>query len=148
MSLLPTLVSFTGRVELPDTVEKYQKSTLNRAEAEKYLQELNSLMATEKIYTSPDITLSSIAERISISRHLLSMILNEVVKMNFYDFINSYRIEEIKLSLLDEDKRDSSILELAFDAGFNSKSTFNAVFKKQTGMTPSQFRKQMAIKNT
>jgi AraC-like DNA-binding protein len=68
------------------------------------------------------------------------MVLNETAGTNFYDFINSYRLERVTEYLKDPKKRDQSILEIAFGAGFNSKSTFNTVFKRKTGMTPTEYR--------
>jgi AraC-like DNA-binding protein len=133
---------FTGTAEVPDAEAggKYRRSSINSDEADRYIREIRGLMAGEELYTDPDLTLDDIAGRISVSRHLLSQILNEVMRTNFYDFISGYRIEKIKSDLRDETKAGRSILDLAFDAGFNSKSTFNAAFKRQTGMTPSQFR--------
>jgi AraC-like DNA-binding protein len=76
-----------------------------------------------------------------VSRNLLSQAINERTGQNFYDFVNFYRVETVKERLKDPEKRDMNVLHIAFDAGFNTKATFNAVFKKSTGLTPSQYRK-------
>ncbi len=135
---------FTGTPEIPETVEKYKKSPLNREQGEEHVREMYRLMDEEELYTDPDLTLDMIAERVSASRHLLSRILNEIAGMNFYDFVNRYRVERVKSDLQDEIAKGRSILELAYDAGFNSKSTFNAAFRKHTGMTPTEYRKSLS----
>jgi AraC-like DNA-binding protein len=79
-----------------------------------------------------------------MSTHNLSEILNTRLNQNFYDFINRYRVEEVKKRLSENDSGKFSLIAIAFDSGFNSKSSFNTIFKKLTGVTPSQFRNQMA----
>ena len=95
---------------------------------------------TEEIYTDPDLTLPLLAERISWSANNLSQIINDSTHQNFYDFINNYRIKKVINDLQAAGKIQLSILEISMEAGFNSKATFNKVFKRITGTTPSQTR--------
>ncbi|MCP4131940.1 MAG: AraC family transcriptional regulator [bacterium] len=123
---------------------KYEKSLLDNEEADKYGTMLKNLMETGESFKDPALTLDSLAEKLSISRHNLSQLINDKMEQSFYDFINFYRVEAVKKYLMDPGKGKTSILELAYEAGFNSKATFNACFKKNTGMTPSRFRELSA----
>ncbi len=85
------------------------------------------------------VSLNSLAEQLGIPSRQLSQLINEKLDKSFYDLINFYRIEEAKRQLSDE-SGDKSILEIIYDIGFNTKSSFNRAFKKETGMTPSEFK--------
>ena len=122
----------------------YQKSGLTDAEAQIYLKDLLEMMETDKPYLNSDLTLQELAGKLSMSTHNLSEILNTRLNQNFYDFINRYRVEEVKRRLAQEESEKYNLLAIAFDSGFNSKSAFNTIFKKQTGTTPSQYRKKAA----
>jgi AraC-like DNA-binding protein len=121
-------------------VTKYENSTLSSQRAERYLKKLLELMESERLYTDCDLSLQKVAARLSIAPHHLSQIVNERLNQSFSDFINFYRVEEVKKNLLDPSKKHYSILALAENSGFNSKSSFNSVFKKHTNSTPSEFR--------
>jgi len=69
-------------------------------------------------------------------------VINTRLQQNFFDFINHYRIEKVKKDLADPQKKNLKVLAIAFDAGFNSKSSFNAIFKRHTNLTPSEYRSQ------
>ena len=97
-------------------------------------------MKEEKPFTDGALNLQSLAATLSIPPHHLSQIINERLGQTFADFINSYRVEEAKQRLLDPAFGHLSLLGIAIEVGFNSKSSFNAVFKKHTNMTPSEFR--------
>jgi AraC-like DNA-binding protein len=136
---------FTGISVLDQPLEpadkpKYEKSTLTFQKSEEYLQRLQQLMKMEKPYIERDITLPILAEKMALTTHELSQIINERLNKNFFEFINSYRIEEAKTMMADRRFDHLSIAGLAYDAGFNSISAFNAAFKKHVGVTPSQFR--------
>jgi len=120
---------------------KYGTTRLPKAEANKYIKNLKHIMRQEKPYLDPSITLNDLAEMLSITARQLSQAINDSLKQNFFDLISSYRIEEAKQMLLDSNHRDKTILEILYDVGFNSKSSFNSLFKKKTRMTPSEFRK-------
>jgi AraC-like DNA-binding protein len=116
---------------------QYEKSGLKTEIATAKYNELLELMAQEKPFLEPKLTLHTLAKSLDISPNHLSQIINQFEEHNFNDFVNTYRVEEF----IKRASKDShlSFLALALDAGFNSKSTFNAVFKKLKGMTPSQY---------
>lgn len=124
-----------------DSEQKYQRSGLTQDQAQRYLQRLEAYMQHEKPYLEADLTIEALARRLHISRHYLTQVLNERLGKNFYLYVNDYRIHEAKQRLLEPDNAHLTILSIAYESGFNSKSTFNTVFKKITDMTPSQFRK-------
>lgn len=103
---------------------------------------LNNLMVNEKIFLDNEINLAIVAERLNISIHDTSYLINEVTGDNFYNFINKFRVEEAK-KLLTSDKSDKlNMLGIAFESGFNSKTTFNTSFKKLVGISPSEYSKK------
>lgn len=131
----------------PSDSFKPEKLTFKSDDACKYLDKLLSLMDDEKLYKDPNLTLSDLAKRLSISRTYLSQLINEFTGMNFFDFINSYRIKEVKLFLTNPEKDVFTIAALAADAGFQSRSSFNRIFKKAVHMTPSEFKIYYQKKN-
>lgn len=122
----------------------YQRSGLTNEEAVDYLNKLLKIMETDKPYLNSELTLRQLADKLSISTHNLSEVLNTRLKKNFYDFINHYRVEEVKQRLVEKESDNFSLIAIAFDSGFNSKSAFNTIFKKHTGTTPSQYKKQIS----
>ncbi len=129
--------------ELRNNKPKYLSSGLTKENAEKYSKQLKNIMTEKKPYLNEKLTISDLANMLNISRHHLTQIINENLNKNFYNFVNEYRIEEVKKMLLDDKKKHYSILAIAYECGFNSKSTFNTLFKKYTGITPSEYRKQV-----
>ncbi|MFT3704553.1 MAG: helix-turn-helix domain-containing protein [Agriterribacter sp.] len=125
--------------------KRYKKSTLSDEMMDRYETILKKFMDKSKIYLDTELSLEDLASRSAIPKHHLTQLLNERFRKNFYVFINEYRIEEAikKLSTTDDD--NVSMLSLAYDCGFNSKSSFNNYFKKVTGHTPSGFRKEHAM---
>lgn len=119
---------------------KYQKSTLTNARTERYVNSLIQCMKEDKPYLDGALTMQKLAGHLSIPPHHLSQVINQQLGQTFNDFINSYRVEEAKQRLLDPAFKHLSLLGIAVDVGFNSKSSFNSVFKKHTNMTPSEFR--------
>lgn len=122
--------------------EKYKGSTINDQFAAECIKKLTRLMESEKLYSEPDISLNLLAEKINVTSHVLSQLLNEKLNRNFSDFINSYRIEEAKKILESPDAAQLKINTVAFDVGFNTQVAFYNAFKKYTGMTPAQYRKE------
>lgn len=122
--------------------KKYEGSTLTPERAAKYLDRLQHLMADKKPYTDGELTIQKLAEQIAIPANHLSQTINERLGQTFSDFVNSYRIEDAKKYLTDPAKKHYSVLAIGEEVGFNSKSSFNAVFKKFVNMTPSEFRKR------
>lgn len=125
-----------------DQKQRYESSTLQDTYKEKYLEKLINFVVAEKPYSASDLTLAQLAEQVNIAPHYLSQVINEKLNVNFLDFINGYRVKAAQDLLTDPKFSHYTILSIAYDAGFNSKSTFYAAFKKITGMTPSAYRKQ------
>jgi AraC-like DNA-binding protein len=119
--------------------EKYQRSGLTDVMADKIQNDLDNYMISEKAYQNPQITINDIATHLDIPRHYITQVLNENLQKNFFTWINDYRIVDAKRKLKDKKNAHLTILAIAYDSGFNSKSSFNSIFKKTTGLTPSQF---------
>jgi AraC-like DNA-binding protein len=102
---------------------------------------LTQWMDREKPYLTAVLTLEKLAAQLQLPPRTLSNIINRQFKCNFFEFINSYRIEAAKNILADVQQGDKNMLEVMYEVGFNSKATFNTLFKKKVGMTPSEFRK-------
>ena len=119
---------------------KYSGSRLNESEEKQYAEKLISYMELLKPYLNTDLTLPQLAVELGISSHLLSQVINEHFKLNFFDFVNQYRVEAFKQRIVNPKYENFSLLGIAFECGFNSKSAFNRIFKKSTGLTPSQFK--------
>jgi AraC-like DNA-binding protein len=124
---------------------RYDRSGLGQAEATKLKAALVNLMTTQQPFRDPDLTLSGLAEQLDTTPHKLSEVLNAELSQTFYDFVNSYRVEDVRRRLAEEKSKQVNVLTLAMDAGFASKSTFNQVFKKLTGQTPSTYRKALQL---
>ncbi len=119
---------------------KYEKCLLEPNQAKIYTKKLLQVMETQKPYLDPNLSLASLAKIVGIQRHFISQVLNIELQKNFWDFIKEYRVEEAKRILDDPRNADLSILQVAFDVGFNSNVTFSQAFKKQTGVSPSKYR--------
>ncbi|NID11038.1 helix-turn-helix domain-containing protein [Fibrivirga algicola] len=102
-------------------------------------QQVDAYIKRHKPYTNPNLTLAELAIRLRIPPHVLSKVLNEEYNKNFFDFINYHRIEELKRRLDDPGFRSYTVLSMAYEVGFNSKTAFNRSFKKLTNQTPSEY---------
>lgn len=129
-------------VETINTQIKYAGSKLSDIEAKLLADHLKKHINSSKSYLNPDLTLSQLATEIGISSHLLSQVINEQFNLNFFDFVNQYRVEEFKQRIVNPNYENYSLLGIAFDCGFNSKSAFNRIFKKVTSLTPSQYKEE------
>ena len=105
------------------------------------IAKLEDLMVRVKIYQDPDLDREGLADSLGVSPRSLSALINGHYEQNFYDFINKYRVLEAQTRLQDPKDGDLTIQRIFEDAGFNSKSTFNTLFKKATGKTPSEYRR-------
>jgi len=121
---------------------KYEKSSLTEKDIEQIRTKLLEQMKNEKLYLSNELTLTQLADELSVSNHNLSEVINTSFNKNFYEFVNSYRVEEVKKKIKNPDYTNHSLLAIAFESGFSSKSSFNSIFKKYTNATPSEYRKQ------
>ena len=129
-------------VPLPEIqAQKYQKSGLDAETAVLLYSKLSVFMEVNKPYLEPDLTIYKLAEYLGVQRHHLSQVINEKAQKSFFDFINYYRVEEVKKQLSNPEMSNRNILGIALDCGFNSKATFNTAFKKYTSMTPSAYQK-------
>jgi AraC-like DNA-binding protein len=106
------------------------------------LERLLQFMKLEKPYLEPELTLEQLAIKLSLRPKILSQVINELLNQNFFDFVNRYRIEEAKKLLTHPKDKKITILEVLYEVGFNSKSSFNTLFKKHTGLTPSEFKRK------
>ena len=121
-------------------VKKYKDSVLTQKESQELAAQLQRIMQNEKPYLDDSISLSSLASALDIQPRQLSQVINENYERNFFDFINSFRIEEAKTMLSDVKFKGHKIYEIMYDVGFNSRSSFNTAFKKVTGRTAKQYR--------
>lgn len=122
--------------------DSYKKSGLNREEAIEIAERLTSVMQKEELFLEPELQLTSLAQKIEVSNHKLSQVINEYLEKNFFDFINEYRIQKAKELLADPENNHFKITSIAYDSGFNSKSTFYNLFRRTEGITPTEFRKK------
>ncbi|GAB5380188.1 MAG: hypothetical protein Alis3KO_24970 [Aliiglaciecola sp.] len=122
-----------------DEEKKYQRSALDKTHSQRIAQKLEELMETQQVYLDPSISLTKLASLTGISSNYVSQTLNETLGQSFFDYINSWRIRHAKPLLLGSEK---SILEIAFEVGFNARSSFYKSFKQFTQQTPSQFRRE------
>lgn len=127
-----------------EKAENKNFSRLTPHEIQSHLERLTQLMAVEKIYLNENLNLREVALLMKVDPNLISHILNNHLGANFYDFVNRYRIEEVKIKLNNPAYKHLSLLGIALESGFNSKTTFNRVFKQVTGITPTEFQKKKA----
>ena len=123
--------------------ESYTRSGLKEEQGKELHQQLCALMENEKPYLRSDLSLAELAGLMSISTHNLTEVINTFADASFYDFVNSYRVENVKQAIKDPEFQNYTLLGIGLESGFNSKSSFNSVFKKHTGLTPSQFKKSL-----
>ncbi len=135
---------FYVKNNIPEKIKnvKYEKSSLKDNFKNELVIKLNKYLEEEKPYLRNDLRLEDITEKLGTNRQYLSQIINENYNKNFFTLINTYRINEAKKLFFNHKHKQLSIMGVANSVGFNSKSTFNTLFKKYTGKTPSQFIKE------
>lgn len=138
MSPLPKQVD-----ELPSEEIGYKKSLMSDDDFEQYRKLLPKIMEDKEPFLDPYLTLSDLAEKLGIPANHLSQLLNKGFDQNFSEFVNSYRLEHFKAEILKPEKQNFTLLAIAFESGFNSKTVFNSFFKKSTGTTPSRYLKSV-----
>ena len=130
-------------------IQNYQPNQIKKPDEQKNtdtfnedLNKLTALMESEKFYLDPQLTLYKLSELSGIPQYKISKALNTIQKQNFFEFINTYRVEHVKKMLLEGQANKMNLLGIAMDSGFNSKASFNRIFKKIAGMTPSAWMKE------
>lgn len=121
-------------------VDKTPKNTLSAEKRNEIVDNVVALMSVDKLYLQTELTLQDLGEKLNVPYYQVSQAINEGMQKSFYDLVNGYRVEEAKRLLSDPASSNSKILAIGLDSGFNSKTTFNTVFKKFTGLTPSDYR--------
>jgi AraC-like DNA-binding protein len=121
------------------------KNSFNDGKFDEITTRVIVLMEQEKLYQETELTLQNLADKLSFPSYQVSQAINAGLRKNFYDLVNGYRVEEAKRLLLDARSRNFTILSIGFEAGFNSKTTFNTVFKKFTGLTPTEYRDKQQV---
>jgi len=127
---------------------KYQRSGLKKSDVAEYISHIEAYMDQDKPYLNRELSIYDMAVHLNLPRHTLSEVINEHLGKTFYTLINDYRIEEVKRRMEDPAYRHLTILAIAFDSGFNAKSSFNTIFKEKTGFTPSEYLKQISARNS
>ncbi|PKA05242.1 helix-turn-helix domain-containing protein [Leptospira ellisii] len=119
---------------------RYQNSTLSRIDPEDLKARLEILMNSEKVFLEENLTLAKLASKLQVKPHQLSEFLNNHLRQSFFHYVNKLRIEEARIRLLEAE--ETPVIKTAFESGFNSLSVFNTSFKREFGMTPSQYKKK------
>jgi AraC-like DNA-binding protein len=130
---LPTPAPTTG------DAAKYSRSGLDRAARERIARKLDDALRGQRLYSDSQLTLRGLCRHLGENPHYVSQVINQDFGASFYDLVNAHRIEHAKAALYGAPTR--SVLDIAFESGFNSKSTFNAAFRQHTGTTPSAYRR-------
>jgi YesN/AraC family two-component response regulator len=143
---LETDLTAAGQIDLqnPGDSDSFPapKNRLNNVRIDEITEKIFTMMNNEKVYQEPDLTLQMLADKIKIPPYQVSLAINEGMQKTFYELVNGHRVEEAKRLLLDSKNKNYTILSVGFEAGFNSKTTFNTVFKKFTGLTPTEYREK------
>ena len=132
---------------IPDNInykrkKKYKQVLLDTSEIKKYSKELEQIMVDDKLYLNPDLSLKDLASYIELPANYVSQLLNLGFQKNFSEYVNSYRVNEFKERILLQENKDLTIMAVAYDSGFNSKTVFNTFFKKIEGITPNTYLKR------
>ena len=126
---------------IESTLDKYQNSSLKPSDKKSYVAGLEKIMTENKPYLNPELRLKDLADLLNIPVHHLSQVINEHYQHSFFDFINTHRVKEAQEQIHHQPER--TLLQIAFAAGFNNKTSFGNAFKKFVGQTPSAYRKNI-----
>lgn len=143
LKLIEPVASLEAVTENTQKGDKYKRSSLSPELCEVLMTELDTHMQTDRAYLDNQLSLPQLAGRLDVSVNYLSQTINQQTEQNFFDYVNGYRVEEAKQLFKDGAKQPQSILDIAMNAGFNSKSAFYTAFKKHTGMTPGAYRNSL-----
>jgi AraC-like DNA-binding protein len=128
--------------------EKYVKNKLDDELKETYKTKLINYLEKEKPYLQAKLCINDLSESLQIPKHFLSQIINDSLGHTFYSLINYYRVNEVKRRIIGDEQERFTLLAIAYDSGFNSKSGFNQNFKLETGMTPMEFKNKTKTSTT
>ncbi len=142
---VPVALARAGPVAARPAPPRYQRNRLDDDEARELLARLEELMDVRHAYRDPDLTLPTLADALGITPHMLSQLLNVRIGKSFFVFVNAHRADALMAALADPRNAARGVLDLAFEVGFNSKSTLNGFFKKHTGTTPTEFRARALV---
>lgn len=142
-TMLKKVIGKPNDFNLPS--QKYQSSSLKKEDQEAYHRQLEKCMSENQPYLDPQLSLRSLARMIHIHPNQLSQLLNEKIGQNFAEYVNSFRLEDFKSRAANPSNHHMTILGLAFDSGFSSKTVFNTFFKKKMGITPRQYWKRFLV---
>lgn len=126
-------------------VEKYKNSGLTEDALKELALSLKQLMQKEQLYRECELKLETLLNKLGISKHYVSQVINQIYGVNFFEYINLLRIEEAKQLLSSNYKKSMNIIEVAYAVGYNTKNTFNTAFRRIVGVTPTEFRRQHQI---
>lgn len=129
---------FSGLSQVPDA--RYADAAIPESELASYAKALSLLMTEKQAFLNADINVDILAQQLNLHPKKLSQVINRSFNKNFFDFINDHRIDFARKRLVEQPEK--TVLEILYESGFNSKSSFNTAFRKQTGMTPSAYRKK------
>lgn len=122
--------------------EKYKKSALSVDDMKRIAAKLNNLLDENPLFLNPDLTMPQLAKHLTVSPNYLSQTLNNYLELSFFDFINKKRVDFAKKILSNPEKKNMSVIDIAIESAFNSRSAFYSAFKKHVGLTPIQFRNE------
>lgn len=142
---IPVITNMLDEKETDNEVVKYQKNSPGDEIIQSIYKKLVHKMVQEKLYKDPELNLNAVARLLDVHPNLLSQVINSMEHKNFYDYINRQRIEEFKRTVVLPENQKYTILSLAFDCGFNSKTSFNRNFKNYMNCSPTEFLKSQSI---
>jgi len=151
--LLPDYLALENKNQESDAIKEIPEngdtSTISNKEAAILIEKLTNLLQNDKVYLNDDLRLTDLADAMNLNNRKLSELLNKHLQLNFYTLINKYRVAEVKAKIRNEESEKYTLLSLAYDSGFQSKASFNRIFKKETGMSPSKYRSEFknAVEN-
>lgn len=145
------LAAMESHVKPTTTVAKEENESKEKeempADKKTQLEKLANYMLEAKPYLNPELTLQDLSSKLNLPKHQITQLLNNYLNKNFFEYINEFRIEETKKRMLDSNYEHLTLVAIAYECGFNSKSTFNTFFKNATGLTPTEWRKIEKEKN-
>ena len=135
--------TFSAEQELVIDIEYETFTETNSEETSIWKNKIETIIQHETLYKNPELTLSDVAKKLETNVALISKTINQGFKMNFNDFINTYRVEEVKKAFDNGENKKTTLLGIAYDCGFNSKATFNRAFKKNAGFSPKEYLEKL-----